>query len=250
MLRDNHPPYPFPTIQEVVCEIYFRLGRRWETSFYSEYLKKVEEQFPTFEPIAVPTAIHIETRVGGELNMALPTVIRYKHISRDLFLQLSESRIVVNVLPAYPGWGQVSEDIRYAWNHLCQISQPVGIDRIGLRYINRIARSVEGEMLGRWIAPNDYVPQAVLQARKGFSAQVSRRFSEEDRIAVRVSDQTNDANELGAFILDIDRITEKKIGSDEESLLEHATNLHDDVWNVFNSAKSDDLERLLQGEFL
>ena len=143
MTSINHPSYPFPTIQEVVCEVRFRLDKGWDASFYSEFLKKIEEQFPTFEPTAAPVILHINEQPGEAAGFSVPLVIRYKHSSRNLLLQLSENRIVVNALPAYPGWQQVSEDIRYAWRKLCEVVRPIEIERIGLRYINSIARSAE-----------------------------------------------------------------------------------------------------------
>lgn len=249
MTRTNHPPYPSPSIREVVCEIHFRLADEWKASIYSRYFEKIADQFSNFEPFSTPTLVSANAGTEGA-TIIFPLVMRYQHSSRQLLLQLSENRLVINVLPVYPGWQQVIEDIRYAWGKLCEVVEPTSIERIGLRYINAIARSAESETLSKWLKPNDYAPTAVLQAPKGFMVQVSKFIAEKDRIIVRLSDQSPSTNDYGTFIFDIDRITEQNINPDENSLLENAIRLHDDVWEVFSSAKSEDLERLLQGEFL
>ena len=249
MNEHSHPSYPFPTIREVVCEIRFQLDASWDASLYRKYFKKIEKQFPTFEPVNVPVVIEISQSIGGGSSLSVPQVMRYTHSSRNLLIQLSENRIAVSMLPVYPGWRQMKSDIEYAWNKLCEVIQPSEITRVGLRYINAIERSTEDETLERWIKPGDYITLAALKSKKGFLAQATTRISESDRAQVTVTDQVPSDN-YGTFIFDIDRITEQPISANIEPLLENANRLHDDVWNIFQSARNADLELLLKGEII
>ncbi|MFN8495728.1 MAG: TIGR04255 family protein [Caldilineaceae bacterium] len=249
MTNNNHPSYPLPTIQEVVCEIRFRLDTNWNIALYGEYFKKIEDLFPTFEPVAVPIFIEITNSTDAP-SLAVPLAMRYRHINRNLLVQLSENRIAVNILPIYPGWNQVMQDIVYIWGKLCEIVTPAEITRIGLRYINGIERGTKNETLSRWLRPNDYIPSTVLKSSSGFAAQILTYLDEQNRLQVRLTDQLSGTDGLGKFLFDIDRIIEKRMGIDLDSLLGNVTHLHQDVWDVFQSAKSEDLERLLKGELI
>jgi len=248
----DHPTYPNPTIREVVCELHFRLDDniRWDASWYSEFFKRVEDEFPTFRPVTVPLFIELARQPSASPGLVIPQVIRYQHRLRNLLLQLSDNRITVNVLPSYPGWQQVREDIRYAWDKLCEVVQPVEVTRIGLRYINAIERSKADETFDEWLVTSDYIPSAVLKSHPDFSLQVLVQLGGKDRVQVTLADQPSPTSLFGTFIFDIDRITEHSIATDVDSLLQEATRLHDDIWEVFQSAKSNNLERLLQGELL
>ncbi|MCE7988192.1 MAG: TIGR04255 family protein [Caldilinea sp. CFX5] len=245
----HHPSYPNPTIREVVCEIHFKLSDvvSWDPSWYSQFFKQVEAEFPTFEPVIVPVLFEITQASGsGGVTHSIPQVIRYRHRTRNVLLQLSENRITINILPVYPGWQQVSKDIEYAWRKLNEVMQPATVIRLGLRYINVIERRSAGETADHWIVPNHYLPAILLSSYPGFASQVVTRFDAENRIQVTFTDQF--ANGSGAFIFDIDRIVERNIDTKIEQLLQEITLLHDNIWAVFQSAKSDNLERLLQGE--
>jgi uncharacterized protein (TIGR04255 family) len=248
MVASYHPTYQNPTIREVVCEIRFQLsdGADWDVSWYNKFFKQIETDFPTFQPVNLPPIFVNSPDSKETQSLLVPLVIRYKHESRNLLLQLSENYLTVNILPTYPGWQQVVSDIKYAWNNFCQVAQPKLITRLGLRYINGIERNIASERLEYWLKPCDYIPSVVLRSAPGFSSRVTTRLDTKNRLTVVLSDQTSDNS--GTFIFDIDRISEQSIEADIELLLQQATKMHDDVWEVFNSAKNDNLEQLLQGE--
>lgn len=252
MTATLHPTYPNPTIQEVVCEIHFRLadGVSWDSSWFSVFFKKIEDLFPIFQPASIPVFVELTPHPPAAPALVVPQVIRYQHASRNVLIQLSDDRIAVNVLPVYPGWQQVSKDIRYAWSKLNEVVSPVAVNRIGLRYINAIERSAQSERLDKWLVPNDFVPAAILQSQIGLSSRMVTRLDDYNRIQVAVNTQASTANPYGTFLLDIDRIIENNIATDIDILLANVTHLHEDVWKVFNAAKSDSLEQLLQGDLL
>ena len=253
MTSVDHPSYPNPTIQEAVCEIHFQLreGITWDPSWYGAFFKQVQDQFPDFQPVIVPQIqLHISQHPPPSPVVVLPQVMRYQHAFRNVLLQLSENRIVVNILPRYPGWQQVREDIRYAWENTRAVVDPERITRIGLRYINRIERSAPSETLDAWLVPNEYIPHGVLRSQPGFVAHVEVRHDQENRVRLTVGDQEPSSGGYGAFIFDIDRMTERDIAPDTGSVLDVTTELHDHVWDIFQSARGDRLERLLKEELV
>jgi hypothetical protein len=58
---------------------------------------------------------------------------------------------------------------------------------------------------------------------------------------------SDDSNGYGAIIFDIDRITQRGLSVKEDDLEREVNRLHEDVWLVFTSAKSEKLEAHMQG---
>ena len=98
------------------------------------------------------------------------------------------------------------------------------------------------------LKPTNYIPSAVLGSLPGFISVVQTRIDAENRVNVTIGEQETDASSLSTFIFDIDRISEKVLPADTPSLLQETTRLHEDVWKLFDTAKTETLERLPNGE--
>src|SRR4029077_7079307 len=152
----------------------------------------------------------------------------------------------VNLLPKYPGWVQMRQDVAEAWRRAMETLHAVAIWRIGLRYINRIARQSERERPGDWFRPTDFIPAAVLGSTYGFLARNEAQPDKENRIIVTLGDHPPDGEApWGAIVLDIDRIVERDLPTDEALLLGVIDGLHDDVWRLFSNAQTDKLSTFL-----
>jgi uncharacterized protein (TIGR04255 family) len=119
-----------------------------------------------------------------------------------------------------------------------------------LRYINGVERGSSDEQLDKWVRENAYTPAMILHSLPGSSAQTTVRLDDLNRIQVTLGHQESPINPYGTFILDIDRIMEDTVNPNVDLVLKTVANLHDDVWEVFQLAKNDSLERLLQGKLL
>lgn len=253
MASTHHPTYPNPIIHEALCEIHFRLqeGDSWEPSWYSEFYRKVEEKFPIILPVTTPQIRFEISQYSTRMPVVLvPQIMRYQSDTGNVLLQLSEDRIVVNVLPDYPGWIDVREYIRYAWEQVCNVINPAVVVQVRLRYINRIERRGADETLGTWLTASDYIPRAVLASQPDVLSRIETQLNPDDRLSVTVSDYGITSESHGSFLLDIDHATMKDMTVDINLLLQEATRLHGTVWEVFRSAKGERLEQLLQGEIL
>jgi uncharacterized protein (TIGR04255 family) len=124
---------------------------------------------------------------------------------------------------------------------------PTSITRVGMRYINRIARQRANEVPGRWIVPNEVIPEAILSSGPGFISRMEKRLNEHNRLLVTLAhDASLDSEPFGSLIFDIDRVREEEIRPG--SLGSVVQQLHEDIWVVFESAKSPHYDRLLNQE--
>ncbi|OQA15017.1 MAG: hypothetical protein BWY64_03025 [bacterium ADurb.Bin363] len=174
--------------------------------------------------------------------------VRYKNTSNNLILQLTEGIMAVNILK-YSGWENAHNDILDCWKKVSKITTPKGINRIGLRYINRIKRDSSDEKPDVWLKTNKYIPDAVLSSQSGFLSRIEVSNDNFSRIIVTLGEiEKSPVIKEKDIILDIDCIVEKAIKPLKKDISKEINTLHELAWQVFSGTIGDKLERLLKGE--
>lgn len=69
----------------------------------------------------------------------------FRHEHEPILVQLSEQILTVNVLAPYPGWNRMKPVVLKVWQRASRAIQAQSINRVGLRYINRLPRQSEGK---------------------------------------------------------------------------------------------------------
>jgi uncharacterized protein (TIGR04255 family) len=246
-----HPSYPNPTIAEALCEVHFELreGAEWKPSLPGEFFKRIQDDYPEMEPIQ-EVGVQFDAGPSGFAQRILPIRprFRYKHKDKPVLIQLAEKTITLNVLPPYPGWEVMVDRIADIWRRASELLVPGRVSRIGLRFINRVPRESEDQRPSEWFKTTDYIAPAVLRSEAGLLSRLEARLDAENRVIVTLGDQAASPSEArGAFILDIDRMVEKDLSVEVQDVTAEAVRLHEDVWDIFASAKTEKLELLLQG---
>ncbi len=248
-MNDLHPGYPNPTITEAVCDIHFRLAsaEEWKPSLPGELFKRIQSEYPEIEPV-LEMGLQFEFGPLGAGTKFLPQrpKVRFKHRTRPLILQLSENALSISMLPPYQGWEVMRSDALAAWQQAEEVLNPKIIDRIGLRYINRIEKETGRDRPGDWLVVTDYISQGVLRSESGFLLRVETHLDAENILIITLGDTKGELKgEHGTIIFDIDRIVEREMVTKQEVLEQEMNRLHADVWEVFSSAKGERLETLL-----
>ncbi len=172
----------------------------------------------------------------------------FRHANEPVVVQLSEQIVTVNVLAPYPGWDRMRPLVLNVWQRASRAIQAQSINRIGLRYINKIPKQSEQEQAGKWIRPCDFISPAILTSLPGFFLRVQTRLDLDNRIVVTVADEPpGELAQFGALIFDIDRIIEQALAPSRASLGKAMDRLHADVWQVFDQARTERLTKWLEG---
>jgi uncharacterized protein (TIGR04255 family) len=248
-----HPSYPNPQLVEALCEVHLRLSAAdpWKPNKPGAFFKAVQETYPEIEPV---TQQGIQLVIGSDglpQQQLLPPRIsfRLKHRERPMLLQLSEQIFTINALRPYPGWMNVKSELQQVWPLVLQIIKPEAITRIGMRYINRISRRTSEEKLGYWLRPCQFVPDALLQSGPGYQMRLQGSVGVNDRVVLTIAHDPNDPKEMhGAVLFDIDRITERVLDPAWSELDAVVEVLHEEIWQVFEAAKGNHLDKLLRGK--
>ncbi|MBA2395332.1 MAG: TIGR04255 family protein [Ktedonobacteraceae bacterium] len=248
-MNSEHPAYPNPTITEAVCDIRFRLSseKEWRPSFPGELFKHIQNEYPEMEPV-LEMGLQFEFGPLGAGTKFVPQrqKVRFKHDTRPLILQLAEDSLSISTLSPYQGWETMRHDVLAAWQRVEEVLQPEEINRIGLRYINRINKETAQERPSAWFVANDYISAGFLRSEPGFLLREEIHLDAENILIITLGDNLPDAGaEHGAIIIDIDRIFERAVSPGQEVLMQEMERLHTDVWRVFSSAQGEKLATLL-----
>ncbi|HWS84831.1 MAG TPA: TIGR04255 family protein [Ktedonobacteraceae bacterium] len=246
-MSSEHPTYPNPTIAEAVCNIHFRLSQAKEwLSFPGKLFKHIQNDYPEMEPL-VEIGLQFEQGPLGAGTNLVPKrqKVRFKHSTRPLILQLGEDFLSISTLPPYRGWKVMRRDALAAWQQVEEVLQPEVINRIGIRYINRIEKETEQDHLGTWLVANDYIPNGILRSEPGSLLRLQTRLDTENSLIITLGDTQSEVNGEGVIIFDIDRIFEREMATGQEFLEQEIDRLHAEAWEVFSSAKGEQLEAFL-----
>lgn len=232
--------YPNPVIAEALCEIHFKTPK-WDNTFGSQYFKQIENDFGNFEPITETQMIIIPGPNGiQQSSMTQTQRLRYKHNNQNLMVQLSENVFTFNQLKQYPGWVTFKSKLIENWNKLIGVTQLNEVNRMGLRYINKIPRENPNQFAGEWLKENEYIAACVLKSTNGFVSRVETKVNENQRAIITLTPSDDDH-----IIFDIDCITENGIAlPDIDKELEK---LHQRAWDVFSKSLSEKLDNHMSG---
>ncbi len=249
-MDNEHAKYANPTITEAICEIHFRLpqSREWKPSLPGAIFKQLQDEFPIIEPV-LEMGLQFEIGPSGTSTKILPPPqkFRFRHATRPLVLQIAENTFSINILAPYPGWKDTRTYALATWQKVEDVLKPEIISRVGLRYINRIAKETAQDRPKDWLMATEYIPEGILHSEAGFLLRLQSHLNRENTLIITLGDTTPDAESIhGAIIFDLDRTVEREIIAKQGILEDSMDLLHNDIWNVFSSASGEKLEAFLR----
>ncbi len=234
--------FPNPTIVEAICEIRFSPPAKetgWDGIWFGKFLKKLGDMFE-MEPKLASTFRLVNS--PGSLTATTETYpinhMLYRHHDNKFLFQLSPWCLTINEVSRYQSWTHFLSHIQEAWTALCEIIEGCNIERIGLRYINRIPRSSSQEQIGEWLKSTDMFPSRLLKQSEGYFFR-SEIMEKGDRTLILSVAEERSTNEIRPIILDIDAVCMEKTPAHWDSLKSELEDLHNMVRREFDNARTD-----------
>lgn len=242
-----HPTYPNNTIQEALCELRLRPAKEpaWNTKTPGEIFKALDPaNFPGMEPI---TEMGVELKIDqGQPKPQFiqgPPKFRFSNADDSRLVQASPILYAFSCIRSYEHWDSFREEILSNWTIVRPIIQPEAIERIGIRYINRIPQGEEGAGISKWLQESRYIPKGVSEAPLGVKYRAECNLSEADLIIVSIITDPGDGTPH--IIFDIDRVVRLSRTLSADELKDTMNALHEEIWDVFSGAKTEALEAYL-----
>lgn len=130
--------YRNPPVVEALCELYFA-GSQWSSTTPGLFFEKIKTEYPeTRELQQMEARVNIAPSAHSAQFQKLGTRTQFIHREKTRLVQLEQNLLVVNQLQPYPRFTVWQPTIRTMLGHYAELAHPSSIDRIGLRYINKI----------------------------------------------------------------------------------------------------------------
>jgi hypothetical protein len=99
------------------------------------------------------------------------------------------------------------------------------------------------------LKPSKTIPDALLDSLPGYIFKMEVVIDELERCITMIAiDNSRPQENFGALMLDIDRVSQRLIEPAAKSLPDVLEGVHEDVWGIFEQAKNENLDALLNGE--
>ncbi len=245
--------YKNPPIEEAVCEIGFDPGKDWdltvpgklqmvlgeefsgkpeEKNILQVELKFEEQKRPQLQYGEALAKVQLATEDGKRLVAVGPDVLSV-HMLRPY--QRSAD-------PSTSGWDEFRPLISRALNSYWQVSEPKGVSRIGIRYINKFVLP-HGENVEEYLKSAKFQVEGLPNEPLHFMNRVEYAYEDNTRLLMTQA-LINMAENNKEYVLDLDVIQTYESSIQKNETLEIAKNLRDRERSAFESIITDKAREL------
>ncbi len=243
MTKYNNSP-----IIEAVCEFRFGSDTRWDMTIPGILYHEIQKEFPHIEQHALQD-INLPQNTS-EKSTRINTTVLARFLSEDKkkLIQIGPRILSINQLGPYGTWSEFKSLIGYALDTLGQIVELNSIQKIGLRYINKIEIPGKNVKLEEYFKFRPHLGEN-LQEKIFTGFMVGCIFSlceGRDSCKVELANGAPEDSDASAFILDIDYSLIKAQEIALNQSLDWLENAHENVDDFFEGCISDTLRDLFK----
>jgi len=240
--------YANPPVEEAICEFRLTPETRWDLTVPGLLYERLKQTFPQKEQRMIQ---EVELAPGPQgLQQQSRTSERLWFFSDDrkMLAQVGPRLVAVNALKPYPGWAGFKPGIEIVWKSLQEAIQVEGLERIGLRYINRVELDGPNVQLNEYLDFYPFLGQRLPQRFVSFFAGVEFSYSDDrDRCRLQLAPIPIPGKEGKAvFMLDLDYFLIRPRGVAVEDALAWVEDAHSRVEEVFEGCITDTLRNVFE----
>jgi uncharacterized protein (TIGR04255 family) len=218
---------PRAPIVEAVIQVLARAETSWNEEGVFALLKPKLAEFQS-------VVLQASVRQHVMFSPALPPIISQENLgrgvmgqSKDRRVQFSREGLFFSKLQPYQSWNQFSGDALRLWNIYAEVARPLEMQRIGLRFINKIQLPPRELDFEKYIQPHPVPPVGLEPSFLGFFHQDTLGVPDHPyaiNIVRTIQPPPNPLTDGSGLIIDIDAFTtqsfENGLGVLEQRLAE------------------------------
>ncbi len=198
--------YRNPPVVEALAEVFFAESA-WTMTVPGQFFDRVRERLPIQGQRA---DVRVELRGGRGKSSAQTTHgeprAEFWSTDRSRLIQVGRDLLVVNQLPPYPGFDDWSPRVGEAVTLYRELARPSAVERVTLRYLNRLLLPPGDVPMERYFRVYPAVPPEVSGVHGRFAMRLELQPSHADHslvfsFATAPSDGTN--TDHSVFLLDL-----------------------------------------------
>ncbi|MBC7233980.1 MAG: TIGR04255 family protein [Chloroflexi bacterium] len=239
--------YRNPPIVEALCEFRFEPGAPWDMAIPGLVYEGIRDSFPkrrqakTFE-------VSVAAGPGG-IEQQVVTTDRMQFLREDekALIQVGPNLLAVNHLKPYPTWRGFLPLIRQGFNAYLAAANPKGIQRIGLRYINRIELPGKRVELADYLEFRPFVGERLPQDYGPFIVGIQIPFeASRDFLRLQLASAVAGKPETVALMLDLDYFLAQPSAVSQDQVFDWIKLAHDHVEEVFEACITERLRQMFE----
>lgn len=237
--------YRNPPIEEALCEFRFLPSREWDLTIPGKFHLSLGDEYSGKPQEQKVVDIALNAEAGQPPKMSYGEgLAKVQLVTKDGKRQVGIGKDVLSVHmlrpyqdPSHPdrsGWDEFQPRISAALDAYWKVAKPIGVLRIGIRYINKIVipqKAVEVKKYLRCALP---VVSGFPEQLRHFMSRVD--YADEDDIRIVLSQGSiNAPQDHVGFLLDLDVIWESGDAISQDEALLRAGNLRDRERTAFEA---------------
>ena len=250
--------YKNPPIEEALCEFGFASGPDWDPTIPGKLQAELGDAYSgkPREQRAVQVGLHVQKGKPADLQYdeGLAKVQLFSKPGTRM-VGVGPDVLSIHILRPYQdpldsekgGWEEFQPRIADALEAYRKVVSPGGVNRVGIRYINKIVIPLENDKVG--IRVEDYLKCAYLeigglpQDYGNFVGRVEYIYDDEARLVLTYGLLSVSSNGLEC-LLDLDVIWQAETLADWEAPLNIANDLHERAGSAFEAVVTDKAREL------
>jgi uncharacterized protein (TIGR04255 family) len=233
--------YEDPPIEEVVCEIHFVQNDSWEPTHTGLIYSELEEDFPERDQSKAYGISH-RNQEGEPSVPEIKTQERAQFKSEDgnSLIQVSPHFLSANRLRPYESWAEFLPIVESGLGAYESQVSPEGIERVSLRYINRIELDEDEIDLKEYFNFGIRIGEGVPEDFFSFVAGMVTPFEEgRDALKIQMKESRSGDPDTNAVLLELDYSLVESKDVETEDVLEWLETAHEHVVDCFESVITD-----------
>lgn len=239
--------YKNPPIIEAVCEFRLTGETPWDLTVPGLVYERIRNDFPEKEQRIVPEMRVTQSSQGIKQQMAQNERMMFLTKNRKMFVQVGTQLLAVNCLKPYPTWTDFKPKIEMAYDALANVVNIKGLERIGLRYINRIDIPESSINLRDYFGFRPYLSDSLPYPISDFIVGCVIPFIDgRDSCKIQLTDAVSENKKSSAFVLDLDYFLAKPNLIETTNGLEWVEQGHQQIEILFEGIIKDRLREIFQ----
>lgn len=250
--------YQNPPIEEALCEFHFRPGQDWNLTIPGKLQTKLGDEYTGKPQEQRVVQVGLESQ-GGE-----PPNLRYgEGLGRVLLATKDDKRRIgvgqdilsVHILRPYQypnaygntGWEEFQPRISQALDAYWSVAEPVGVCRIGIRYINKIVIPREKGNIQDYLKCTFPTVIELPEKMNGFASRTEFSYEDEVRLVLSQFTMLSPTNHI-ELILDLDVIWKTEGTVARDKALEKVDDLRDRERAAFEAVITDQAREIFNAD--
>jgi uncharacterized protein (TIGR04255 family) len=236
--------YANPPVVEALCELYTS-GSAWDATIPGLFYEKVRDHFPKrgqSQPVASETALRDPALAARILSPEPRSQFQREDGTR--MIQVAPELVVVNQLRPYPAFEDWRPQIVEVLDLYRELARPTRLERIGLRYINRVVIPEPRFPMERYFAVYPEIPESLGREHGPFLLRIQLLPAVPDhQLIVTFGTAPVERADRHAFVLDLyDTVVEQ----DFRALERRVDEAHAHLERAFECMITDEARRFFE----